>query len=528
MGRPSTRRFLAAAALAVASLGAAAGARPLQSDKNRAAEELRKLEERYRGAKNDRDRVDVLFDAAKQLGTADALRFILKEIDQPTNAYLGDRAIAAFASTSNGPALSEVAKEAFATIQEPRLRRAVLEALISTKAPITTEVALPCLGDTDLETKLLALELFLQKKAAKLPLEIPKLAGGSGKDDKVRATALLAWSACDPTGAAKAVAAAAKDKSSRVRIASLLALESSGGAVGDRATAFLTDADRRVRLTALSAVQKVRPASAVPRLIELVGKEEGRVRERAVSVLQEITQRNFGTDVGAWTRWWDQVGPNFVPPAVAGASEKRKGKPEESANREGTRVVEGPRYYEFVVASDRVAFLVDVSGSMRAEYTPPGETSAGGTRTKLEQAARALRECLLALPKGTKVTILVFNNGPLRFRFNGKETGLDVDAKLAEEAYRFVVSIGANNATNINDSLELVIEDPEVDTVYLLTDGEPSAGRRNLGSRICDWVRRTIRFARTEINTVGLGADPRGTEFLKRLAEAGEGKAVSR
>jgi hypothetical protein len=282
-----------------------------------------------------------------------------------------------------------------------------------------------------------------------------------------------------------------------------------------------------VRLAAYSWVSRARPAAAVPALILNLGKESGRPRAEALRALKTITLRDFGFDAAAWKNWWEPVAKDFVPPA-ADKPKKNDARPVDAAAAPETKV-DAPLYHDFIVRSDRVAFLVDVSGSMRSELASGATSTNGNKSTKLAIAADALHDVVARLPKGTRVTIVVFNNQPLRYRDASKSNAsawLEASPKLAADVKKFVLAIGASNYTNISDSLELVLDDPDVDTIYLLTDGAPSEGKRNLGSRIVEWVRRVNAFTRTEVNTIALGASDRDFGFLRNLAEATGGTCV--
>lgn len=497
---------------------------------SRPFDDVTMLEERLKSPK-DNEKVNALFDAAEN-GSAGAVRLILPFLTY-ANSYVSDRAVAAFSQAKDASVFVTIAKECLAK-SDIKTKKAVLEALVRTRHSYPADLAEPMLKDADDEAKLLAIETYIQHPPPKAPAEIVKLASPAQKNNKARANALLALAKCEPASAGAPIEAAKKDKDFVLRVGALVASEAAQ-APSDAAVAALGDPDRRVRLAALEWIEHARPGSAIPRLIQNLPKEAGRPRHATIAALKSLSLRDFGNDPAAWKNWYDSVGPNFTPPALPEDKDKPKGKskkPANDINPNETRV-DGPKYYDFIVESDRVAFLVDVSGSMRAKYTAPGGTGAGagGEKTRLEHAADALRDVILQLPKGTRVSIIIFNSEPLRYHKgakSGASQALEASAELAAEVHKFVVSIGASNTTNISDSLELVIDDLDVDTVYLLTDGAPSAGKRNLGSRIIEWAKRTTRLSRTEINTIGFGAKDKDADFLRDLAAAGGGKFSSK
>ena len=62
--------------------------------------------------------------------------------------------------------------------------------------------------------------------------------------------------------------------------------------------------------------------------------------------------------------------------------------------------------------------------------------------------------------------------------------------------------------------------DPNVDTVYLLSDGEPSAGEVINAEDIADEILRWNRLRQIVIHTIGFGID---SQLLQRLADESGG-----
>lgn len=498
------------------------------------------LAERLKSPK-DNEKVSALYDAAQKFGSVAALRLITPFFTH-ANAYVSDRAISAFSQAKDGAAFTTVVKEQLAR-PEPKVHRAVLEALMRTRHAVEASLVEPFLKEKDEELLSLAIEVLLEHPPGVAPKDLRSLASESQKIGRVRANALFALARIDKSAAAAALGRASESKDVHVRVGALLARREMGLGIS-HAAAALSDSSRRVRLAALDWIYDAREAATIPNLIELLGKDAGRVKIEAERALKHISLRDFGPDPSAWKNWYEQVGPSFVPPpipgkeAAPGGSGAGKGKnkktndPPPPPGPSDTRA-DGPRYYDFIVKSDQVAFVVDVSGSMRTKYTMPGATAAGagGEKTRLEHAADALRDVILALPKGTRISVIIFNSEPIRFRRGSKNASaraIESSPEVAAEVHKFLLSIGASQTTNISDALELVLDDMEVDTVYLLTDGAPSAGKRNLPSRIIDWAKRVTRLSRTEINTIGFSPKDRDADFLRDIAGATGGKFDSK
>ncbi len=76
------------------------------------------------------------------------------------------------------------------------------------------------------------------------------------------------------------------------------------------------------------------------------------------------------------------------------------------------------------------------------------------------------------------------------------------------------------------DALLAAMNDDEVDTIYLLSDGVPSYGTVSRGWRIVSELRRRNRFRRVVIFGVMLDGSKKGRKFMQDLTGAMGGQAV--
>src|SRR5690606_10092428 len=120
-------------------------------------------------------------------------------------------------------------------------------------------------------------------------------------------------------------------------------------------------------------------------------------------------------------------------------------------------------YHGIPVISDGVVFLVDVSDSMRVDG-------------KLERAERELRKTLAALAPGTPFTVGVFADvAELCFR-RGLERATPA---TVEQALAFVAAAArraGGGRTDLGRALLRAVQLPDVDQVFLLSDGAPTSG----------------------------------------------------
>ncbi len=200
-----------------------------------------------------------------------------------------------------------------------------------------------------------------------------------------------------------------------------------------------------------------------------------------------------------WETWWTAHKVGFVlphPDTVRGGS--------------GSGGGQTVSYYDIPLVSSRVAFLIDHSGSMTARIGTDKKF------TRLDAAKEQLTRVLQALPKNYSCNLIVYDTAVQAVW----ETMRSVDGDNREELLSRVKALAPGGGTNIFDALEKAFQDPGVDTIYLLTDGEPSAGRLVAVDDIVDEVRRWNRQRQIVIHCIGLGID---SQLLKRLAQESGG-----
>ena len=400
---------------------------------------------------------------AEGLGSRD------EEVRRVSAELLGDRRWA-----GAGPALLELLKD-----RDVSVRRSAAWALGQAKVADASDALAARVEQSDdrLEAAL-AVESVSRIRGAGALERLEEWAGS--EIDAVRAQALRSLSFYDRAVAARAVASALSDAVDDVR----------GGAVV---------------FAALDTAEKVRRSEPIGALVELLGHPRGRVVARALAVLRTVTAMELPDDAAAWREWWDHHGETFQVPKEAGVSAGTAG-----ASR--SRV----RFYGAPIVSDRVAFVIDFSGSMR----DPGTDG----KPKIDGARAALGEALDAMSKNAMFNVISFGDEPRSF----KDGLVPVTKRNIRDAKRFVESAGPRGYTNVFDALERALEDPEVDHVILLSDGSPSVGRYEYFSRIrrhVDWLNRRRAAS---ISCVALAQGKKARSFLKQLAEETGGTYVER
>jgi HEAT repeat protein len=252
--------------------------------------------------------------------------------------------------------------------------------------------------------------------------------------------------------------------------------------------------DWPVRVAAIRGLSRLRRKEAVELLVDRIDKEEGRMLAEIVDVLRGLTGKPFGYAPGAWKEWWTGAKDDFVLP------DKARALVTSQANM--------TTYYGVPVLSNRMVFVMDMSGSM-------SETT--GTESRMEQAKKELARVLSQLNPASQVNMIFFDD-----RIEPWHKGLLPIKTHLKEAQAVVARLAPRGQTNIFDSLEFAFTHKEADTIYLLSDGDPTAGRIIDKEDILREIRKMNRLRQIVIHTISFGESP----FLKELATQNGGQYV--
>ncbi|MFO1076335.1 MAG: VWA domain-containing protein [Planctomycetota bacterium] len=249
-----------------------------------------------------------------------------------------------------------------------------------------------------------------------------------------------------------------------------------------------------LRSAAIRYLTQFRDAASVPLLIARFGKEDGRLEaELANALFVHTGTRCFKKP--EWEGWWNEHKTGFALP-------------HEETVRSGMSGVSGytAAYHGIPLVSKRVAFLIDTSGSMNA---PMGTDKKF---TRLDAAKEELSKVLDKLPPDFELNLIAYNT-PVAALWKELHAA---DAAACDEIRKRLKSLRPAGGTNIYGALEEAFRDPAVDTIYLLTDGEPSVGEVVAPEDIAEEVVRWNHLRQITVHCIGLGID---SELLKRLAD---------
>lgn len=280
--------------------------------------------------------------------------------------------------------------------------------------------------------------------------------------------------------------AAARDSDALVRRAAAFSL----GRLAEKPetrpvlAALLEDKAVSVREEAVLAFRHANDVRSCPLLIARLASEPLKVQTTIYATLRALSGKDIDTQPGLWRAWWRTK-----------KAELLAGKGSVSPTRSRARKAYGLSYHGIPVLSDRVVFVLDVSGSM----------DWGGGRNeprRIDVAKRELTGVLEKLGPETKFNIVAFSGSNIYFE---KRRLLPANREWKRKAIRWVKNLAPGGGTNAFGVLEGVFERyPDADTVYMLSDGSPTLGKVRVQEKILAKVAEMNRRTGLRIHTVSL------------------------
>jgi hypothetical protein len=274
----------------------------------------------------------------------------------------------------------------------------------------------------------------------------------------------------------------------------------------------------------------------VAALIAFLGRVErqgGWEYHQVRQTLVDLTGEDFFTQE-RWQAWWTQSEATF--------DFSKKGEAREAATRERGAEEKVPTFFGSEVASNRVCFIIDTSGSMAITDRPVEHvlseeefakadlnSPAFKVFKRIERAKKALVEVVRALQPTQQFNIIAFSDANRPW----KPAIVQATEANKAEAVAFVEGLREQGGTNTFASIEAAFKDPLIDTIYLLSDGAPMVKvassndqlmlfAREEVRRILELVRRENRFRGLKIYTFGMDGPGVGQkpepEFLAILS----------
>ena len=302
----------------------------------------------------------------------------------------------------------------------------------------------------------------------------------------------------------------------RVRALDVLAWRGDGTVLGKALGMLKLPRDEQpFLLAAIRTLRYFHDKRGIEPLIAFLEREDlKRERTDAQLALTSLTGVDHGPYAVQWKKWWEDNKATFVMPKD----------PKPTGNVKPPK--KGTTFYGIQTLSDKVLFIVDISGSMDKQLKG-GEAEGGKTKWEVLQAE--LIGAVYGLAPTDTFNVIFFNHAVIPWK-TAKVQANDLNKDAVKAWIEKQKPVGG---TNLFDSFEMgfriahrVTGPPDLDTVFFLTDGRPTAGKIRDRQRMLQIFKEWNTTAHLTIHTIGVGAD-HDIEFMKELARIGDGRYVS-
>jgi len=294
----------------------------------------------------------------------------------------------------------------------------------------------------------------------------------------------------------------------------------------------------QVRSAAAFSLATMRCKAVIPALIKGLDAELKRKQDpwamdvRLHKLLEGLTgQSVVRGGIAPWKAFWKAEGAAFaVRPKTAPGDEPSK----DSRYK---------KFFDLSIESDRVLFVLDFSGSMAEPATVKATgTTAGGaagtTTTKAALVVAELKKLVMSLPDGALCNFVVFSEDVRVWRSEGAHPALvKLDDSTRDELLgSFLDGLRPQGPTNLYDALDTALGfggrglydkyyEAGFDTLYVISDGAPTAGPVTDKDEIRRRVRESNKLRKIAIHCITFG-DQNDTAFLGPLARENGGRHI--
>ncbi|MDB4807260.1 VWA domain-containing protein [bacterium] len=262
------------------------------------------------------------------------------------------------------------------------------------------------------------------------------------------------------------------------------------------------------RFNVLRAFTRMHHPDAVDFLTVVHPTLNGQLRHLIGTALKSVTVADFLGDEERFREWEARQNPKEKEETKDENGEdkivfKTAGYESESQNR----IKFGkPQYYGIDVHAQRMMFIIDHSGSMQDFW---------GGMSRLARAKLELIKVVRELPETTEFAIMFYETNVRVWR---KSLVLATEENKLE-AITFIRKLGFGDRTNTYGALRKSLTfDQDLETVFLLTDGQPTIGETVEPKKILVDILGRNRFRHLNFNTIGIAVNPNTEAFLKQLA----------
>ncbi len=251
----------------------------------------------------------------------------------------------------------------------------------------------------------------------------------------------------------------------------------------------------RVRKQAITALGEIDKQSVVDQLIKYV--QDPTLDAQVLNSLERLTGKSDFQGVDDWSKWWNS-NRDSVKLSRTALSQLRKKREEKVIEKTVTETGQDNYFFGLKLKGEKILFVLDRSGSM-----------SGKPLTRLKEELMSFIE---QMPEKNQYGIIFFSSNNTKH----PRTGLSKATQSANrKTKKFVDRITATGSTALASAMELAFKTPVakdgVDTIYLLSDGEPNT----IPEQIRQIIIHLNRDYNVTIHTLSLG---RTSKFLQNVA----------
>lgn len=292
-------------------------------------------------------------------------------------------------------------------------------------------------------------------------------------------------------------AAASEDWRIRLAAAEVILIHFRDGRALSAMRKLLADEKPIVREVAAVAAGDWKMEPLFDELIVLMREGNLRAKQKSYEAMKAIAGKDFGYAPDVWAKWW---------------KDKQKGDLNAAGDIKERKQVTVATYYNFKIFSDRVLFVIDVSGSMKwPDYKP----------NRIDVAKRELVKAIKALDEKTLFNMATFAGHVNMWHKKGE---VAATAGNKERALKWIDgNLLPRGATNTYGALmEGLEQNPKVDTIFFLSDGIPSTGKYEIPEEILVKLRYANRFRKVIFNTVAIAMGKPAIEKAEKYEDPDE------
>ncbi|MHC4409361.1 MAG: HEAT repeat domain-containing protein, partial [Planctomycetota bacterium] len=465
-----------------------------------------------------------------------------REFARDPNPIVRAAAVEDLGSIDSAPMVPEILRAA--NDVDPRIIEAAGKALGRMKKPESLEAMTEGLAHKSAKARRAALLGFANSEVQHAAATPGLLEGARSSDAETRQAAVRALANQKADEGIPAIVATLDDPVPAIRVLAAQALGKMRAKQGAAALIKRLDAsDWSLQKASIEALGAIRSKEAVEPLLKKFENDEGLVIESVYRALVAITGQDYKYRAVMWRKWWDRHGKNFKVPSDA---EIAKAKAKAAKALEGYAKPKR-KYHRIETLSRKMIFILDISTSMRDKIViPPSAPDSVREefpdRVKMEIAKNELLALLASLDRNVYFNIITFA-GRVKTWQDGLISGTSKNAaikfvrRLKPIAPASGKSSGKEQKTNTYAALmsafgmaDKKVPDwkarTKVDTIFLVTDGLPTAGEIVDVRKLVAAINEVNRTRGIVIHVICF--DKEALRRLKPLADASGGQAVLR